>query len=90
VEDFKFYRKKPVTIRAWKFDPDPDENDWIEDFLDRDSNHEYDDEENQIVIHTLEGNMRASVGDYVIQGVQGEFYPCKSDIFHETYEEVDG
>ena len=39
-----------------------------------------------VVIHTLEGDMRAAYGDYVIRGVQGEFYPCKPDIFDATYE----
>ena len=39
-------------------------------------------------IRTLEGNMSVSVGDYIIKGVQGEFYPCKPDIFKETYETV--
>jgi len=39
-------------------------------------------------IQTLEGLMHVSVGDYVIKGVQGEFYPCKPDIFATTYEEV--
>lgn len=37
-------------------------------------------------IKTLEGNMNVSIGDYIIKGVQGEFYPCKPDIFKETYE----
>jgi hypothetical protein len=37
-------------------------------------------------IPTLEGDMNASVGDYIIKGVQGEFYPCKPDIFEATYE----
>lgn len=41
-----------------------------------------------INIPTLEGTMRASEGDYVIKGVQGEFYPCKPDIFTSTYEKV--
>jgi len=41
-----------------------------------------------LYIHTLEGNMRAFVGDYIIKGVGGEFYPCKPDIFEQTYEEV--
>ncbi|SDK79993.1 hypothetical protein [Arthrobacter sp. ok362] len=41
-----------------------------------------------IAIDTLEGTMRADVGDYVIRGVQGEFYPCKPDIFAKTYEVV--
>lgn len=40
----------------------------------------------QIVIHTLEGNMKAAIGDYIIKGVNGEFYPCKPDIFEKTYE----
>lgn len=40
-------------------------------------------------IKTLEGNMRAEPGDYIIKGVQGEFYPCKPDIFKETYETID-
>ncbi len=39
-------------------------------------------------IPTLEGVMYALVGDYIIKGIKGEFYPCKSDIFKETYEEV--
>ena len=39
-------------------------------------------------IPTLEGVMKASLGDYIIRGVQGEFYPCKSDIFEATYERV--
>ena len=39
-----------------------------------------------VVIHTLEGDMRADYGDYVIRGVQGEFCPCKPDIFTATYE----
>lgn len=43
---------------------------------------------NNLYIETLEGNMHVSVGDYVIKGVQGEFYPCKPDIFKQTYETV--
>lgn len=42
-----------------------------------------------IVIHTLEGNMRVNRGDYIIKGIDGEFYPCKPDIFEKTYEEVE-
>ena len=41
-----------------------------------------------IAIDTLEGTMRVDYGDYIIKGVQGEFYPCKPDIFEQTYEEV--
>lgn len=42
----------------------------------------------KVTIHTLEGDMTASKGDYIIKGVNGEFYPCKPDIFEKTYEEV--
>ena len=41
-----------------------------------------------ITIHTLEGDMKANHGDYIIKGVKGEFYPCRQDIFEQTYEEV--
>lgn len=41
-----------------------------------------------MIIKTLEGNHTCTKGDYIIKGVQGEFYPCKPDIFEETYEEV--
>lgn len=42
-----------------------------------------------ITIKTLEGLMEVSDGDYIIKGVNGEFYPCKPDIFEKTYEKVD-
>lgn len=43
----------------------------------------------ELDIDTLEGVMHASVGDYIITGVHGEQYPCKPDIFEETYEKVE-
>ena len=42
-----------------------------------------------LLVRTMEGNYVAKPGDYIIRGVQGEFYPCKADVFTETYEEVD-
>jgi hypothetical protein len=42
-----------------------------------------------VVIETLEGTLTASPGDFIIKGVQGEFYPCKPDIFEATYEKVE-
>lgn len=41
-----------------------------------------------LIIHTLEGDMKADIGDYVITGLRGEKYPCKPDIFEKTYERV--
>lgn len=45
-------------------------------------------EDGSLNIHTLEGTMRADVGDWLIRGVKGEFYPCKPDIFEVTHEPV--
>jgi len=43
-----------------------------------------------IILKTLEGKMKVEVGDYIIKGVRGEFYPCKPDVFEKTYELVEG
>ena len=46
-------------------------------------------DDNEWYIKTLEGNMKVSKYDYIIKGVNGEFYPCKPDIFEKTYEKVE-
>lgn len=51
---------------------------------------QYDIEKNKYYIKTLEGDMYIADGDYIIKGVKGEFYPCKPDIFEQTYEAVEG
>lgn len=78
------YRKKPVVIEAIQWTGD--NFDELERFTDNSAlvklfNHE-------LFIYTLEGKMHASVEDYIIKGVEGEFYPCKPDIFEKTYEKV--
>lgn len=87
------YRKRPVVIDAFRWtgghnqDEDPD---WIVDAIvrgrawitDAGSDSVY------MMIVTLEGPIRAEQGDYIIRGVHGELYPCKPDIFKETYEAV--
>lgn len=45
-------------------------------------------DEPKLVIYTLEGDHYALIGDWIIRGTKGEFYPCKPDIFEQTYEEV--
>lgn len=50
--------------------------------------HNQTDLNNRLTIKTLEGNMKANVGDYIIKGLKGEFYPCKPDVFNEKYEEI--
>ena len=82
IKMIKKYRKKPVVIEAvqWIGNNLSD----IETFIGRSVKNK----ETTIVIRTLEGDMEASIGDYIIKGVNGEFYPCKPDIFDKTYEEV--
>ena len=88
-----FFKKKPVIIEARQFTLDVamDEYKWNTlatwcNGLTR--GWKLPPEEREIEIPTLEGDMRAVIGDWIIQGVKGEYYPCKPDIFEETYEEV--
>ncbi|MFR0563575.1 hypothetical protein [Lacticaseibacillus paracasei] len=82
------YRKKPVEIEAVQFADDPDTLIKINDVLGLDPvNVSYEGPDNPVLkIPTLKGVMTAQVGDYIVKGVHGEFYPCKPDIFEETYE----
>jgi len=83
------YKKLPIVIEAYKYQAELGNNrlmNWlaqqganIKDWLFFDG---------EITIPTLEGKMKASDGDYIIRGVNGEFYPCKPDIFEKTYEPV--
>lgn len=91
------YRKLPVVIEAFKFDGDLIDShghyyvpDWAIQALDK-GNLFYANENSKLApcelfVETLEGPMHVSLGDYVIQGVNGELYPCKPDIFEKTYE----
>ncbi len=76
------YRKKPVKINAVTFEGKMTEV--LKDFI-GDAGKVV---KGKLVIETPEGDMQASKGDYVIKGIKGEFYPCKPDIFRETYEPV--
>lgn len=84
------YRKKPVIIEAIQFEDNSDRIIEIHEFMGGDTIRvNYEDKDNPYLkIETLEGTMKASVGDYIIKGVNGEFYPCKPDIFEKTYERV--
>lgn len=84
------YRKKPVVIEAVQF-VDTEESILELSELGLDPIRvDYADLDNPVLkIETLEGLMIAKTGDYIIKGVQGEFYPCKPEIFKETYEKVE-
>lgn len=85
------YRKKPVVIDAfcWPLpsglqdrglEPEWFDNAWKNRKITVFGTH--------LEIETLEGLMKANIGDYIIQGIKGEIYPCKPDIFEATYEPV--
>ena len=88
------YRKKPVVIEAVKFNGFDNNGqvalsakpNWLTSQFGK--TVLFFDEPNTLTISTLEGNMKADIGDYIIKGVQGELYPCKPDIFEKTYEKV--
>jgi len=89
------YKKKPIIIEAFQFYID-DIPEW---FMDKVTSNDIipkncDIKRFSIVkayceIKTLEGVMKANVGDYIIKGVEGEIYPCKPEIFEKTYEKYE-
>lgn len=91
------YRKKPVTIEAFKLGTDA-MPDWFSDARTKNivmthsstviSTNPFESNLSHATIKTLEGDHRAYLGDYIIKGVKGELYPCKPDIFELTYEFV--
>jgi len=86
-------RKLPVTVDAWPYDGSYVQaqfigrvNGWPDAFkIDLDMKTG----DHAFTIHTLEGDHLVTRDDWVIKGVAGEFYPCKRDIFNQTYEIVD-
>jgi len=91
------FRKKPVEIEAQQYMDAKSSTEIIQRILDAGGSaslhcvnpDEQDHGGHTIRIRTLEGDMHASIGDWVIRGVQGEFYPCKPDIFEQTYTAAD-
>ena len=81
-------RKKPVEIEYMQF-TDESKNQ-VFNWVTGNSYPCFDNEGNPTLkIQTLEGDMTALLGDYIIKGIQGEFYPCKPDIFLATYDLID-
>jgi hypothetical protein len=95
------YRKKPVEIEAlqWTGENHREMYDFLtENLFDKEcmkvsGENFYIDHSSKVkgglIIKTLEGEHMATIGDYIIRGVKGEYYPCKEDIFNQTYEMVE-
>jgi hypothetical protein len=81
------FRKKPVVIEAMEWDlTDPLKTGGVVGWLLGHGCDFYHRDSSTLAIRTLEGEMWASPGDWIIRGVKGEFYPCKPDIFAAIYE----
>lgn len=78
------YKKKPIVIEAVKYNG----NNIMEIINFVDKNPILIGSKGILIIKTLEGNMKAPIGSYIVRGVEGEYYPCRGDIFEKTYEEV--
>jgi hypothetical protein len=88
------FRKKPVVIEAIQSLGTPESNreiiDWTRGSKTPASMDDHPEMGNLLSISTLEGAHWVTPGDWIIKGIQGEFYPCKPDIFEATYEPVTG
>lgn len=78
----RYYKKKPVTVAAVKWNGFNLQE--IREF----TNNEAMIKNDVLIIPTLGGTMAAEIGSYIIRGIKGEYYPCRGDIFEDTYEEV--
>lgn len=84
------YRKKPVVVEAVQWKGHMENEEEVRRFVGKGRKlYVYGDHYEKLSIRTLEGRHEASIGDWIIKGVKGEFYPCKPDIFKMTYEKVD-
>lgn len=79
------YRKKPVVIEAVRWTGENREE--IDKFCGR--NVVWGENKKCFLVLTREGTLLATMGDYIIKGVNGELYPCKPDVFAKTYERVE-
>ena len=83
------YRKKPVVIEAKQLLNTKESFNEIYEWLGMNVDLSAAQDGTFINIATLEGTMQARIGDWIIKGIAGEFYPCKNDIFLATYEKVE-
>ena len=80
------YRNKPIVIEAWLNNGELPPPSWVLDAMLAGKVWSYGGKNPYFMIRTLEWEMRADHGDWVIQGVNGELYPCKPDVFTKTYD----
>ena len=91
----KSFRKKPVVVQAVQFVDSTEAIELIMNWIPKQSRYlltpateNIEGRKRRLFILTLEGEMEVSMGDWVIKGVEGEFYPCKPSVFEKTYDVV--
>ena len=89
------FRKKPVEIQAMQWDGTKADAEQVLVWIHANGGTAYlhsncGGRDSHLLIRTLEGDMIAALGDWIIKGIAGEFYPCKPDIFAATYDSVSG
>ena len=93
-------RKKPIVLDVWQVKLNEYEPEWIDrpKWINSQVNNRkitiqtpalHDDSKDYLIIHTLEGNMVAEQGDYIVKGIEGEIWPVHKDIFEKNYEVVE-
>jgi len=80
------FRKKPVVIEAVQYLNTTESITLVSDFAATEIRVDYSVDPPLLRIHTMEGTMTASPGDWIIRGVKGEFYPCKPEVFEASYD----
>ena len=88
-----YYVKKPIVIQAVQFGDTKFKQmpNWLINEYNKKTwsySYEWDGIPNGFVVETLEGSMTGGRGDYIVQGIEGELYPCRGDIFEKTYEKA--
>lgn len=83
------YRKLPVEVEAVQFTDENIDNGRLKRFFGIKFCSYFKKEYQTMEILTLEGTLKASKGDWMIKGIQGEIYPCKDEIFKQTYERIE-
>lgn len=96
MSEFGKYTSRPITVEAFKWDgaSTTDEPQWFQDAVSGEGQEGLPQAEilpsGGVDIATMEGTMRANVGDWIIRGTEGEIYPCKDSVFRRKYELTDG
>lgn len=81
-----FYIKKPIMVEAIQYTGDNEEE--ILEFMNHKGYFKDENKKQTLIIPTLEGDMRANIGSWIVKGAIGEYYPVREDIFYDTFDKA--